>query len=297
MQSDPWDDEQIWSAERYSPVYVANLQATLSPTRAGDQERNQARDALQRSLLIDVILIRQRADGSWPLGGPPWFRVYPIPLLVLLEYGLRDHPAVQRGLEYLLGTLADGRFPWPRHEPHDPREYYVAFQGRCLQVMALASLASDPRVQDVASNLFHRQRWDGGWGTKPQWMFHPDEPKPDPWPSCWICTLEVMRGLGRVLSFPTEALRQLFSFWATHASPSPVRQARTLTALRADDVGVLLACLEFCANQGLHASDPAVEQFLEHLDAARGADGRFPRLSDYYGVLANHLTWRLTSSL
>jgi hypothetical protein len=290
----PWDDEQTWIAERYSPAYVAYLRATLSPTRASDEERNQTRDALQRALLVKVVLSRQLADGSWPLGGPPWFRVYPIPLLVLLGYGLHDHPAVQRGFGYLLATLADGRFPWPRHEPHDPKEYYIAFQGRCLQVMALADLASAPRVQEAASILFHRQRWDGGWGTKPEWMFRPGEPRLDPWPSCWICTLEVMRGLGRVLSLPPDACRRLFSFWTTHLRADDI--GANLAFLQADDVGVILACLEFCANRGLRAPDPPVEKFLTHLDAARDKDDRFPRLSDYYGVIADHLTWRLTSS-
>ncbi len=58
---------------RYTPAFVAYLRATLSPTRASDEERNQARDALQRALLVEVILSRQLADGSWPLRGPPLF--------------------------------------------------------------------------------------------------------------------------------------------------------------------------------------------------------------------------------
>ncbi len=294
VKPDSWDDEQMWTAERYSPAYVAYLRATLPPSRASDEERNQARDAVQRSLLVELISPRQLPDGSWPLGGPPWFRVYPIPLLVLLEYGLHDHPTVQRGLEYLLATLTDRRFRWPRHEPHDPKEYYIAFQGRCLQVMALAGLAQDSRVQDVASTLFRRQRWDGGWGTKPDWMFRPDEPRPDPRPSCWICTLEVMRGLGTVLSFRLDTCQRIFSFWSTHLSADDI--GAILTFLGADNVGVILACLEFCANQGFHASDPLVKQFLAHLDAARGPNGRFPRLSDYYGVSADQLIWRLTPS-
>ncbi len=266
VKPDSWDDEQMWTAERYSPAYVAYLRATLPPSRASDEERNQARDAVQRSLLVELISPRQLPDGSWPLGGPPWFRVYPIPLLVLLEYGLHDHP----------------------------KEYYIAFQGRCLQVMALAGLAQDSRVQDVASTLFRRQRWDGGWGTKPDWMFRPDEPRPDPRPSCWICTLEVMRGLGTVLSFRLDTCQRIFSFWSTHLSADDI--GAILTFLGADNVGVILACLEFCANQGFHASDPLVKQFLAHLDAARGPNGRFPRLSDYYGVSADQLIWRLTPS-
>jgi len=295
MKPDPWDDEEMWTAERHSPAYVTYLRATLPPTRAKDKETEEAHNVLQQSFLVEVIFSRQLPDGSWPLGGPPWFRVYPIPLLVLLEYGLHDHPAVQRGLEYLLGTATNGRFPWRRREPQDPKEYYVAFQGRCLQVMTLAGLASNPQVREVASSLLHRQRWDGGWGTKPQWMFRPDEPRPDPWPSCWICTLEAMRGLGKVFSFPSDALRRLLGFWTTSLPPATAPQTRTLAALRADDVGVLLACLEFCISQTLRASDPPVKTFLTHLDAVRGPDGRFPRLSDYYSVIAGHLISRLTS--
>jgi hypothetical protein len=102
-----------------------------------------------------------------------------------------------------------------------------------------------------------------------------------------------MRGLGRVLSFPADAIRQLFSFWVVHLPLSLARETRTLTTLRADNVGVLLACLEFCANKGLHVSDPPVKEFLMRLDAARGPDGRFPGLSDCYGVIANQLTWLL----
>jgi hypothetical protein len=294
MKPDPWDDEQRWTEERYSPAYVAYLRVTLPPTQASEGERNQARQALQWAPMVEVILSQQMADGSWPLGGPPWFRVSPIPLQVLLEHELQDHPAVQSGLRYLFTTLADGRFRWPRHEPHDPKEYYVAYQGWCLQVMARAGLASDPRVQDVASTLFNRQRWDGGWGTKPEWMFRPDEPRLDPRPSCWICTLEAMRGLGRVLSLPPDASRRLFSFWTTVLRVDETDAM--VTPLGTDFAGVILACLEFCATQGLRSSAPPVRQFLSYLDTVRGRDGHFPRLSDYYDVMSGHLTWRLTSS-
>lgn len=280
MQNNLWEDEQAWTDRRYSAEYVRYLRATLMPPATDRPDPAEAREALWRTPIVQTILAHQAADGSWPLGGPPWFRIGPIPLLVLLTYGMRDQTTVRRGIAFVLSTIDRERFVWPRHETHDPREYYIAHQGRCLQVMAEGELGDDPRVQAVARNLLAHQRWDGGWSTKPAWMYRPEERRAAPELSCWICTLEVMRGLGRVLALPGEAIDRTLRFWQAHLSPQ--------------QVGLMLACLEFSANQGRRVGNSHIAMLLHQLTAARGPDGRLPKPSDYYEVLASHLHWRVT---
>lgn len=288
--SDIWEHEDAWRRARYSSQYVDYLRLTLPQRRAREAKVARARQALVANPIVGVILAHQQPDGSWPLGAPPWFRVYPWPLLVLLEYGMHEHPATQRGLQYLLSSISGGRFVWPRHEAHDPKEYYVAYQGRCLQVAIKAGQVDDPRVTSVAKGLIARQRWDGGWSIKPAWMYQVGEPRHEPAPSCWICTLEATRALGAFLMRPSEIVDRLLMFWRRN--------------LNSRDVGIILALADFCAVVGMQAGDDDVDWLRNLLQQARGPDGRFPTsggasgivspgLPEYFEVLVQHLEGRL----
>lgn len=289
VAEDIWESEEAWRASLYSRVYIDYLKATLSPWQEAAGDVTQARNALWRTRIVERILSHQNPDGFWPLGGPPWFRVYPLPLRVLLDYGMHDRAAARRGVEVLYSTLTRETFPWPRHEPHDPKEYYVAYNARCLQTMAKAGLGSDARIQAAAQSLLTRQQWDGGWSVKPAWMYTAGEQEVDPRPSCWLCTLEVMRALGRLIAIPAPHRDRLLQFWRLNLNTAG------LQVFGADwrDVGVLLGCLEFCADQGLRRGHADVDSFIAQLAALRGPDGRYPVFSDYYEVVAGHLLWRV----
>lgn len=198
---------------------------------------------------------------------------------MLYEYGLRDDVAAVRGVEHVLSLFENRRFVWPRREPHDPIEFYVAFQGRCLQVLTKAGLGDDPRTRDLVDALLERQRWDGGWSVKPRWMYRADEVRPDPPPSCWICTMEVMKGLGPLIRGQADVIQRILQFWEANLNPT--------------DIGLLLAILDFCASVGLGAGDRRVDMWLTILDKARRQDGRLPGLPDYFEVLAAHVKWSL----
>ncbi len=271
-----WEREEEWVRARYSPAYAAYLRASLPPD--GDRAKAAlARDDLARSPIVATILEQQNADGSWP-PGPPSFRLYPIPLLVLLEYDLRDQAAVERGLACLFGTFREGAFRWPADPPDG---YYVAYNARSLQVAARAELASDPRVRESAATLRARQRPDGGWDTKAAWMYGPGEKRKEPEPSCWICTMETMRALGK-LGLPETSRDRVLEFWRNHLDEA--------------NVGLVLACLEFCADCGLTADDARVARFRRALRAAVGEHERFASRREYFEALASHLEWRLRAA-
>lgn len=292
---DIWDQEDAWVRAPqvlrqfdsrhldltlvHSEEYIDYLRLTLPPAHAPDAAVSRAREKLAATPIVEVILAHQQPDGSWPLGGPPWFRVYPRPLMVLLEYGMYEHASVQRGLHYLLSTISGGRFVWPRHEAHDPKEYYVAHQGRSLQVMNKAGVVDHPLVRSVAEGLMTRQRWDGGWSVKQAWMYRLGETQAEPRPSCWICTLEATRGLSAFLTRPSEIVDRLLMFWRAN--------------LNEKDVGAILSLADFCATVGMRAGDGEVEWLRSLLRQARGPDGRFPTLPDYFEVLNRHVQWRL----
>ncbi len=279
MRVSIWEDENAWRDARYSHAYVEYLKANLPPTQSRTEKPRRAQEALLETPIVEVILAQQMQDGSWPLGGPPWFRIYPRPLLVLLEYGMVDYPVVRRGVEYLVSTVDRDKFAWPRTEHYDPKDFYIRHQGACLQVVGKTGLADDPRVQAVAHRLVGTQREDGGWSTQPDWMYRKDEPKTEPRPSCWICTLDVMGGLGMTLSLPKHVVDATIRFWTAHLNPN--------------DVGLVLACMEFCANQRLPADHPFIRHLLDLLNAARGTDGIIPGLSGYFEVMATHLKRRV----
>ncbi len=274
-----WENESAWRDARYSPAYVAYLKSSLPPTPNSTKNLRRAQEALWETPIVKVILEQQARDGAWSLGGPPWFRVYPRPLLVLLDYGMAGHPAVRRGVEYLVSTIERDKFSWPRAERYDPQDYYIRHQGACLQVMAKAARANDPRVQAVARRLFGMQRWDGGWSIKPDWMYGRDEAKVEPRPSCWICTLDVMRGLGMALTLPRQVVERTAQFWEAHLKP--------------DDVGQVLECTEFCATQHVRADNSFLRHLLDLLGAARGPDGTIPGLSGYFEIMAGDLKRRV----
>ncbi len=274
-----WEDENAWREAKYSPAYVEYLKASLSPPQHTTESLRRAQEALWETPIVRVILAHQAQDGSWPLGGPPWFRIFPRPLLVLLEYGMVDHPAVRRGVKYLLSTVDQNKFAWPRAEPYDPNDFYIRHQGACLQVVGKAGLAVDPRAQAVAHRLVGTQREDGGWSTQPDWMYGKGEAKTEPRPSCWICTLDVMGGLGMTASLPRHVVDGTIRFWTARLKPN--------------DVGLILACMEFCANQRLQADHPFIRHLLDLLNAACGADGIIPGLSGYFDVMAAHLKQRV----
>lgn len=274
-----FDSHYLDLALVYSEAYIDYLRLALPPAHASDAEVKRARETLAATPIVKVILAHQQPNGSWPLGGPPWFRVYPRPLLVLLEYGMHGHPSVQRGVCYLLSTISDGRFVWPRHEPHDPKEYYVAYQGRALQVMIKAGLVDHPLVRSVAEGLVTRQRWDGGWSVKPAWMYRPGETPTEPRPSCWICTLEATRGLNVFLTRPSEIVDRLLMFWRAN--------------LNEKDVGAILSVADFCAAVGMRTGDDDVEWLRSLVRQVRGPDGEFSVLPDYFEVLNRHVQWRL----
>jgi len=95
-----WENADAWRDARYSPAYATYLKSRLPFSQRGSEKLRRAQRVLWESPIVQTILGQQAQDGSWPLGAPPWFRVYPRPLLVLLEYGLQGHPAVRRGVEY-----------------------------------------------------------------------------------------------------------------------------------------------------------------------------------------------------
>lgn len=144
-----------------------------------------------------------------------------------------------------------------------------------------------PVCRGVTRNLVARQRWDGGWSIKPGYMYGRGERRPDPAPSCWICTLECMRALGRLSGLSPAVIGGVLGFWRSHQNlqVDPV----ALRLLAEDRVGLLLACVEFCANQWLRVGNPDVDRFVSYLDAARAGDGSIPGLSGYFDVLAAHL--------
>ncbi len=300
LQEAIWENADAWRDARYSPAYAEYLKSSLLPTQRNTEELRRAQEVLWKTPIVQVILGHQAQDGSWPLGGPPWFRVYPRPLLVLLEYGRQDHPSVRRGVEYLLSTIDRNKFVWPRAEPYDPKDFYIRHQGAALQVMARAGLSEDPRVQAVARRLAGLQRWDGGWSTKPGWMYGKDEAKVEPLPSCWICTLDLMRGLGMINVLSRPVVEKILRFWEAHledqrqAAVAVAQQTRTNVALAETyDVGLILACTEFCADQHVNAEHLFVRHLLDLLSARRGPDGTIPGLSGYFEVMARHLQYRL----
>lgn len=294
-----WENEDAWIRARYSPEFIRYLQLTLPPGHKPDREIALAGDALRRTPIVEAILRHQQPNGSWPLGGPPWFRIYPRPLLVLHEYGLRDDVVAVRGVEHLLSLFENRRFVWPRREPHDPIEFYVAFQGRCLQVLTRAGLSDDPRIRELVDALLERQRWDGGWSVKPLWMYRADEVRPDPPPSCWICTMEVMKGLGPLIRGRADVISRTLQFWEANLNPADAGLLLTILGeanLNPADVGLLLAILEFCGRVGLRVVDPQTYRFLTLLEKARGQEGRFPALPDYFEVMATHVKWLVGAS-
>ena len=100
-------------------------------------------------------------------------------------------------------------------------------------------------------------------------------PEADVRPSCWICTLDVMRGLGQAGSVPVDLVDRVLGFWQANIEVEADHFKSRLphgesveerAGLDHSGVAVLVAILEFCARVGLQARDDRVRRFLALLD-------------------------------
>jgi hypothetical protein len=233
----------------------------------------------------------QRDDGGWTPESPElWYQGLPSMLGLLLDYGWTplDEPAA-RGLRYLQSLQqADGRFfeDSPGAIPYDE-----AFNAGCLRVLAQAGMREHPATRKSAERLMAARRADGGWSTLPPWMRPPNQPMPDPEPSCPICTFLAQRALGRVLDLPPATVTEYLETGLALAPGLP-EDARA---------GRLRERLGFMADQGLMVGDARVDADLAALEACRDADGRFAHVEspasyatpEQAEIETRHLRWRL----
>jgi hypothetical protein len=144
---------------------------------ADDPEVVELAAARARDPLVSGLLLRQAEDGSWPLAALPDMasasplRVTAIALMRLgyLGFGV-DHPAVQRGAEYLFSRQRpDGA--WPLLEDADGGEAREGYDMIPLQTalplrgLAACGYAGDPRSERAYEWLLAQRLPDGAWPT------------------------------------------------------------------------------------------------------------------------------------
>jgi hypothetical protein len=128
--------------------------------------------------LVTELLARQQADGTWQAGDPAWMgqgSVIQATSLALARLGYlglgSDHPAVQRGAEYLFSQQRpDGAWPLPQERGDDAaeREGYnmIPLQTALpLRALALCGYAADPRAEKAYEWLLAQRLEDGAWPT------------------------------------------------------------------------------------------------------------------------------------
>lgn len=128
----------------------------------------------ERDPIVGSSLALQEADGSWRSaegGGESWRRIRTTAQALLrlgyLGFG-PEHPAVQRGGEYLFSQQQpDGSWPLPRSKAErELREAYsmIPLQtGLPLRALAVAGFALDPRAEGAYQWLLDRRLPDGAW--------------------------------------------------------------------------------------------------------------------------------------
>jgi hypothetical protein len=135
----------------------------------------------EEEALVADLLELQEPDGSWQMVGPASrggrLRATALALLRLGYLGLdRDHPAVERGAEFLFSLQhADGS--WPLTEawsgtldglPLEGREGYsmIPLQTALpLQSLAACGYGTDPRAERAFDWLLAQRLADGAWPT------------------------------------------------------------------------------------------------------------------------------------
>ncbi len=144
--------------------------------RPADDPEVRELDALRPSdPLLTALMQAQNADGAWPgdgLGGDQ-LRTTAQALTRLGYLGLgRDHPAVQRGAEYLFARQkANGA--WPLFKSHERDEGnidggydLISLQTSTpLRGLALCGYAADPRAERAYEWLLAQRLPDGAWPT------------------------------------------------------------------------------------------------------------------------------------
>lgn len=267
----PLYTQRGWFQALRSPEFVAYLSVSRPPRQGSRSEILAVRRTLWNTPLIQDLLASQQPAGDWPAYLPGreerlWFRQFPIPLSVLCDAGfsLDDEP-VRRASRYLLSTLEDGVFRNPWREIDEPLEYYEAHIGHCLEAAAKSGLADHPRVRRAVQVALEHQRWDGGWSTRPAAWYARDEARPDPEPSCEVCTAIMMRGLGCAARLDDAAVERMMAFRLEERGEAPADWW----------VPEVLLQLEFLARQGRRAGDEHVQRLWQRLEAARDEEGGF----------------------
>ncbi len=270
-KGNPLYTEEGWFQALRCPEFVAYLAASRPPLQGSRADIVAARQTLWATRLVQDLLDTQTPEGDWPAYIPEraerlWFRQFPIPLVVLCEAGFTlDEEPIRRASRYLLSTLEDGTFRNPWREIDEPLEYYEAHVGHCLEAAARCGLAGQARVQRAVEVALERQRWDGGWSTRPAHAYRKGEPRPEPEPSCEICTAIMVRGLGMAARLPAAAIERIMAFRLDERDDAPVDWF----------LPEILLQLEFLARQGRHLGDPHVQRLLQRLESARDDEGAF----------------------
>lgn len=141
---------------------------------AGDDEVHELASLREQEPLVQDLLALQDGDGSWrsaEAGGDSWqgIRATAQALLQLGYLGFGpEHPAVQRGAEYLFSLQReDGSWPLPRskaeRELREPYSMIPLQTGMPLRSLAAAGYATDPRAARAYDWLLDRQLADGAW--------------------------------------------------------------------------------------------------------------------------------------
>ena len=141
---------------------------------AGDDEVRELASLREGEPLVQDLLTLQDADGSWRSvegGGDSWQGIRTT-LQALLQLGYLgfgpEHPAVQRGAEYLFSRQReDGSWPLPKskaeRELREPYSMIPLQTGMPLRGLAAAGYATDPRAERAYEWLLNRQLADGAW--------------------------------------------------------------------------------------------------------------------------------------
>jgi hypothetical protein len=297
MKPGPLYTEDGWFQALRCPEFTAYQAVSRPPLQGSRSEILAARTTLWATPLIRDLLSTQGPEGDWPSYLPEqperlWFRQFPIPLTVLCDAGftLDDEP-VRRGSAYLLSTLEDGVFRNPWRDIDEPLQYYEAHIGHCLEAVGRCGLAGFSRVRRAVEVALSHQRWDGGWSTRPAIAYAEGEPRPDPEPSCEVCTAIMVRGLGLAGRLPAEAVERIMAYRLDERSDAPVDWW----------IPELLLQLEFLARQGRRLDDPHVRRLLGRLNSARDDEGAFlPHEShkgyyppEYTQMMYDYLRWWL----
>jgi len=159
-----------------SPILRRRVLRELLGRSEDDPEVHELLALQETEPLAAPVLAAQEPDGAWARGDLAWAGDRQrMTLLALLRLGFlgfgAEHPAVQRGAEYLFSLQrADGAWPLPSTVDGVSGEeegYTMVPLQTALPLRALASCgyATDPRAEHAYEWLLAQRLDDGGWPT------------------------------------------------------------------------------------------------------------------------------------